>query len=83
MINGVKGIFLNKQSGKFDVRINRQNVTYNLGKYKEFDEAKQALFSFLEEYAKNPPAPVIEKYSKKWWELQRKEQREKFRGMSR
>lgn len=83
MINGVKGIFLNKQSGKYDVRINRQNVTYNLGKFVELEDALQALSSFLIEYNINPPEPVIIKYSKKWWEQQRKEQREKFRDLSR
>lgn len=82
MINGVKGIFLNQRSGKYDVRINRQNVTYNLGKFVELDDAVQALSSFLEDYALNPPEIIIEQYSKKWWDEQRQLQKERFRGLS-
>jgi len=80
MRNGIKGIFLNKQTGKYDVRINRQSVTYNIGKFIELDDAIAALSSFLEDYAINPPEIVVEKYSKKWWEEQSKIQKEKYKG---
>ena len=77
MINGVKGIFFNKQSGKYDVRINRQNVTYNIGRYNSPEDAQCALDEFLAEYNLKPPEPLIEKYSKKWWAMQYKNQRTK------
>ena len=79
MRNGVKGIFYNKQSGKFDVRINRQGITYNIGKYKELEDAIQALSAFLADYELNPPEPVIEKYSKKWWQEEAKKQKDKWK----
>lgn len=78
MINGYKGIFFNKQSGKYDVRIDRQSVTYNLGRYEELEDAIQALSSFLAEYDLNPPEPVIEKYSKKWWKMESEKQKGKW-----
>lgn len=78
MINGVKGIFFNKQSGKYDVRINRQSVTYNLGKYEELEDAILALSTFLDDYNLNPPEIVIDKYSKRWWKHEAEKQKDKW-----
>lgn len=82
MKGGVKGVFYNKVSMKYDVRLNRQNITYTVGKFETYEEAVQARAAFLMAYNMNPPEPVIEPYSKKWWAMKAEEQREKFRSVS-
>lgn len=78
MKNGVKGIFLNKQSMKYDVRINRRNITYNIGKFVTYEDAIVARDEFLQAYELTPPEIYIEKYSRQWWEEQAELQRERF-----
>lgn len=82
MKNGVAGIFLNKITHKYDVRLNRKSVTYNIGKFTTYEEAVLARAAFLEEYAIGPPQVYIEQYSKEWWKQEAKKQREKFKELS-
>lgn len=83
MKNGVKGIFLNKATQKYEVRLNRRNVTYSIGRFESYEEAIIARTDFLNRYAITPPEEYIEKYSKNWWEMKAKEQRERFRELNR
>lgn len=82
MKGGVKGVFYNKVVGKFDVRLNRNSVTYMVGRFETYEEAVQARTVFLVEYEMRPPVEKIEKYSKKWWEEQARLQKNKFRELS-
>ena len=82
MKNGVKGIFLNKATLKYEVRLNRRSVTYTIGRFPTYEEAITARTDFLNKYNDSPPEEYVQQYSKQWWEMKAKEQREKFRELS-
>ena len=72
-----RGIFRYK-SGRYRVRVTRNNVTYMVGWYLDIDEAIRARDNFLLAWAKdqNKDLPI---YSSAWFKREREKQAESFR----